>query len=250
VRGAYGHQLHDPVAGEFACSGAFASRCLAADAWESAMGQQGVEIWLPLEALAGGFRVAQAALGTRETGPGPSRPGLPEVFRQLVGTLFACLERHEQYWRSRTGSEAVPMIGELSPAPAAASPANPLPMIESFRTGARDRAPGREGVLAPETWREGEAAAAGAAGPRFPDATWAATAGQAAVSHHRGLMHREHVVQALVPLYLGRAASFLLENAGAEAEAAESRLEELGLSFEAAKPDLLRGWSPLEVTHG
>lgn len=249
VRGAYGHVLHDPIAGEFACSAAFASRCLGAGVWDTPLGGHGVELWLPLEALAGGFRVEQAPLGARTTAPGPSRIGLPEVFGQLVGTLFACLERHEGYWTGRA-TEPVPTTGAPSPRAAAAPAADPVPMRESFRSGVRDLSPLLERILEPATWREVASLGGGAPDLRYPDELWAATVGQAAGSHRRDLMHREHLVQSLVPLYLGRAASFLLENAGRDAEAVEARLEDLGRSFEAEKPNLLRGWSPLEVSHG
>jgi hypothetical protein len=253
VGAAYGHRLHDPVAGEFACSGAFAARALAAaDAWEGPLGRYGVELWLPLEALAGGLRVAQAPLGPRLTAAGPKRPSLPEVFAQIVGPLFACLERHESYWTSRRGSEPVWTLGE-TPAPTGPAPdTSPEPMLESFRAGVRDLAPLLQQILAGPTWTEVERMAADGARPGYGDDLWAASAWQAARAHRFGLMHRDHLVRALVPLYLGRAGAFLLECAGKEAAAVEARLEELERRFEAAKPDLVRTWTPetREVSHG
>ena len=252
VRGTYGHPLHDPIAGEFACSGGFASRCVGAGVWEGLLGQQGVELWLPLEALATGFRVAQAPVGRRTTAPGPSRPGLPEVFGQVVGTLYTCLERHESCWMAQAAPEAPP-AAEEPPAVAVAAPApDPQPMIESFRGGVRDLAPLLEQILSPTTWREVEALAAGPSPLFYADDLWAATVCQAAAAHRRSLMHREHLVQALVPLYLGRVASFLLESPGRHEGATETRLAELGKRFEAERPELLRGWNPdtLEVSHG
>jgi hypothetical protein len=196
--------------------------------WDGALGQHGVELWLPLEALAGGFRVAQAPLGIRVAAAGPSRPSLPEVFRQVVGTLFECLERHESYWKGRTGSEAAPLLGDPPADSDRAPAADPAPMLESFRSGVRDLAPLLGQILGPEAWPEVLALAAENAAPHYPDGLWADTVFQAAGAHRRGLMHREHVVQALVPLYLGRVASFLLESAGGDAEAAERRLPSIG----------------------
>lgn len=252
VRCAYGHRLQDPVAGEFACSGAFASRYLGVEAWDTLIGQQGAELWLPLEALAGGLRVAQVALGTRETAPGPYRPALPEVFRQVVGTLFTCLQRHETYWTARTSSDAVPMVGDPPRSVVMAPATDPLPMIDSFRSGVRDLGPLLGEILAPTTWRDVQALAGDAVPVEYGDQLWARTVCEAARSYGRGLMHREHVVQALVPLYLGRVASFLLENRARDAAVPEGRLEELETSFDAEKCALLRGWNPqtLEVSHG
>jgi hypothetical protein len=242
LRGAYGQALTDPIAGEFACSGAFAARCLAAPVWEARAGQQGVELWLPLEALATGLRLAQAPLGRRLAAPSAPRPGLPEVFRQVVGTLFECLERHQPYRFARTGpGDGIPTIGSPPAEPPPTAPAaDPGPMAESFRTGVRDLAPVLEEILPPATWRQVTDLAAGDLGSGYTDALWAATVCWFAARHRQGRMHGDHVVKALVPLYLGRLASFLLENEGRDAEATTARLRELENTFAASAPALLR----------
>jgi hypothetical protein len=253
VRGAYARRLSEPVAGEFACSGAFAARCLREPVWEAPLAQEGIELWLPLEALAAGQRVVEAALGPRAAAARPGRPGLPEVFRQVVGSLFACLEKHEQSWQTRGRSERLPLLGTPArPAGVTGGTAAPQPMVESFRAGVRDLAPLLEQILEPSTWQEVKALSEEMDAPRFGDVLWAAIVCQAAGAHRRALMHREHLVQALVPLYLGRVASFSIENAGAAVEAIEARLEDLERTFESARPDLLRGWAERtsEVSHG
>jgi hypothetical protein len=199
------------------------------------LGQEGVELWMPLEALAGGLRVVQAALGVRATAPATARPGLPEVFRQVVGALFTCMKRHQGYCGTRAGSEPVPLVGDLAPAAGPRAPTDPQPMIESFRNGVRDLAPLLEQILAPATWQEIQGRSARTDGHDYPDELWAATVYEAAAAHHRGPIHGEHLVKALVPLYLGRVGAFLIENGEGQAEAVEARLEAVGLSFEAAR---------------
>ena len=56
-------------------------------------------------------------------------------------------------------------------------------------------------------------------------------------------MHRDHLIRALVPLYLGRAAGFLAANNACEAASVEERLEALGLGFEEGKPRFVRRWT-------
>ena len=82
--------------------------------------------------------------------------------------------------------------------------------------------------------------------PPFADELWIETLTQFAAAHHREVMHRDHLIRALVPLYLGRAASFLAENAAREAAAVEERLEALGLGFEKEKPHFVRRWKAEE----
>jgi hypothetical protein len=46
----------------------------------------------------------------------------------------------------------------------------------------------------------------------------------------------------MIPLYLGRTASFVLEMAESSAEEVEARLEKLCTVYEEFKPELLKRW--------
>jgi hypothetical protein len=244
-RAAYAHRVREPLAAEFACSGAFAARCLAAPIWDQEVARYGIDLWLTGTALSEGFRCAEAPLGLRMVSPGAPRPQLPEVFRQVVSALLLCLEHHSSYWPPRAGSEPLALLGQDgTPAPDA-QPIDPGPMLDSFRTGLRDLAPILPEILDGETLAAlHEAVAAADADVRVPDVVWARTLWQAVAAHHKGVIHRDHVVQALVPLYLGRAGAFLLENAASEAGRTAGRLEDLCRAMEETKPELLRRWAP------
>jgi hypothetical protein len=100
-----------------------------------------------------------------------------------------------------------------------------------------------EQVLSPETLEALRGLARAEGVIAYPDRLWASTVMEFAAAHYRGVMHRQHLLQALVPLYLGRLAAF---HAGAEemgVDAAERALEALGHSFEEAKPHLLGLWN-------
>ena len=56
-------------------------------------------------------------------------------------------------------------------------------------------------------------------------------------------MNRDHIVQALVPLYRGRMFTFLVENRSASASEIESSIENLCREFEQSRPYLLRVWN-------
>jgi hypothetical protein len=244
-RAAYGQRVREPLAAEFGCSGAFAARCLADPVWDQPFARYGIDLWLTATALSEGFRCAEAPLGLRVVAPGAARPTLPEVFRQVVSALMLCLELHERYWLGRTGSEPLPLLGQdLAPEPDP-QPVDPAPMIDAFRTGLRDLAPLLREILDGETVADlEEGAGAAPAEVRVPDLVWARTLWQALAAHHRGVIHRDHVVQALVPLYLGRAGAFLRENAGYEAGRTAERLEDLCRAMEETKPEGLRRWAP------
>ncbi|MCG6921573.1 MAG: glycosyl transferase family 2 [Acidobacteria bacterium] len=242
-RAAYGRRLHEPMAADLGCSGTFAASCLEEAVWESDFARYGIDLWLSCAAVAGGFRMAEAALGPRTLGPRVARPGLQELFPQVVGSLFSCLEMHEAFWAGRTGSEAVPLLGE---APAVAGPAPPVErasLIEAFRTGVTDLGPLLEQVLSPETLEALHALSRAEGVITYPDRLWVATVMEFAAAHYRGVMHRQHLLQALVPLYLGRLAAFHARAEEVGVDATERALEALGESFEEAKPHLLGLWN-------
>jgi len=56
-------------------------------------------------------------------------------------------------------------------------------------------------------------------------------------------MNRVHLAQALVPLYLGRAASFISDMTAADDAAIESRIEALELEFKASRSHLVERWN-------
>jgi hypothetical protein len=55
-------------------------------------------------------------------------------------------------------------------------------------------------------------------------------------------MSRDHIVQALVPLFRGRMFTVLLENRNASSEQIENGTEQLCREFERLKPYLLDVW--------
>ena len=48
---------------------------------------------------------------------------------------------------------------------------------------------------------------------RYPDALWVSTVYEFLLAYRSGVMRREHILQALAPLYLGRTGSFLRQYA-------------------------------------
>jgi hypothetical protein len=64
-----------------------------------------------------------------------------------------------------------------------------------------------------------------------------------AASHHKSVISRDHILQALVPLYRGRTLSFLVENRDVSEEDIERNVESLCGEFERLKPYLLEVWA-------
>ena len=117
-------------------------------------------------------------------------------------------------------------------------------MLGIFRTGLRELGSVWERALAPATLREIRALAAVADGEfRFPPEAWVHTIYDFACAFHAAGINRDHLLKSLVPLYLGRTASFVLETRDAGAAEVEAILESLCRTYEELKPYLKQRWS-------
>jgi hypothetical protein len=242
VRGTYGWQVDEPLAAEFGCSNRFVAHCLEQNIWESELARYGMDLWITGAALAGAFRCCQAPLGPRVLPAYPDRPGFLETFRQVVSGTFGCLDLHASYWLPRQGSEALPVVG----APPAGVPEAPVVdatrLVQSFAADLDDLQPILETLLQPGTLAALRQMARSEP-LHFSDELWVRTVYEFLLAHHRDVMKREHIERALVPLYLGRTGSFLLQYGAAEPVQVNAALESLGAEFERAKPDVVARWN-------
>jgi len=241
---AFGRRLRSNLVGDFGCSGRFAARLVGHRMWEGDLARVSFDVWWVAAALAEDLRITQVHLGPCLFGPNLPRTGLSELFQQVVGAAFTCLDQQAPTWTTREGMVDVPVVG------APHEPAGPdpeiavAPLAERFRAGVRDLGPLLREILAPDTLaRLQSAAGSDDEAPRLPDPLWAAVVYEFAASAHHGVMGHEHLTQALVPLYLGRTASFFAEIAGADEPAHQERLTALQNEFEALRPYLLERWN-------
>ena len=77
---------------------------------------------------------------------------------------------------------------------------------------------------------------------QYPAELWVKTVYEFAASYQKSVISRDHIIQALAPLFRGRVLTFLKENRNSSAEAIENNIENLCLEFERLKPYLLEIW--------
>ncbi len=115
---------------------------------------------------------------------------------------------------------------------------------EMFATGVAELEPVFRSILSAPTLSELQRIAALEASEfNYPAELWAKTVFEFAASYHKSVISRDHIVQALVPLYRGRTLTFLLENRDASGEDIERNVESLCGEFERLKPYLLEVWA-------
>jgi hypothetical protein len=76
----------------------------------------------------------------------------------------------------------------------------------------------------------------------YTEDLWVRTVYEFASAYHKAVIGRDHIVQALVPLFRGRAHTFLTENRDASADEVEANIESLCKTFERDRPYLLESW--------
>jgi hypothetical protein len=101
-----GHDIRQPIGGDFAFSGRLLEHWMRQD-WEENVLQYGVDIFMTSEAVLSGFSVAQVTLGSKIHKP--SAPKLGKMFTQVVDTLFRQLSV-SSWERNMRRPQAPPVI--------------------------------------------------------------------------------------------------------------------------------------------
>lgn len=96
--GLLGKEIRQPIGGDFGFSVRFAEHLLRRR-WAESTFEYGIDIFMTLNALLGGFSVAQTSLGAKIHKP--SAPKLGPMFSQVVTTLFSYLSAHREEWSLR-----------------------------------------------------------------------------------------------------------------------------------------------------
>jgi glucosylglycerate synthase len=236
--------VREPVGSELGFSGRFACHCLEQAVWHEQAMRFGVEVWMTAQAMVNEFRICQSFLGPKIHVAQPVGEGLVGTIRQVVGVLFSSLEKNESFWLAHSGMQAVPSFGFKYSVALEPIRLNKKLMLKMFRSGTEQLSTILQSILAAETFERIQAAGRLADKDfRIPDDLWVKTVYEFACSYHHSVINRDHLLQALTPLYRGRMASFVLENQGADGETIERKLDELGAEFERLKPGLDQNWA-------
>jgi hypothetical protein len=246
TRALYAKRVREPYAVEFAFSGHFCSHLLEMQVWDHDGGGIGTEMRMTIAAMAGGFRLDQTFLGTK-LHLDRSAADLVPAMRQTVGTLFWSLEPNFEYWSANRNTESVPTCGAEYDLTVEPIRVNRKRLYQQFSSGVAELEPVLQSILSAQTLSEVQSLAALTEDDfRYPHELWVKTAYEFAASYHKSVINRDHIIQALAPLYRGKVYTFLLENRDASGDQVEANVEQLCLTFERLKPYLLDRWNARE----
>lgn len=274
TRSLYGHRIRQPIGGDFGVSGDLVRHYLTLDDWTDDVSKFGIDIWMTTSAMTGGFAVCQTRLGAKIHDPKDPGSDLGPMFRQVVGTILRLAVEHSEKWLPIRDSHNVPAYGFeriIDPPPLEV---NTLRLLSEFHAGSLTLVDTWRAMLAPDTLDTVRALAleAGALGDaaqaklgiggdvastsattlemadavsafHFPDDAWARVIYDLVVAARTPPLPLETLVAALVPIYFGRVASFIIENRHVTTTQAEERVERQAREFELLKPYLVGRWN-------
>jgi hypothetical protein len=162
---------------------------------------------------------------------------------QVVGSLFADIAKRAERWQRLRETLPVQRFGEAAAAAVPDVQLDAEALLESFRLGFRELHDVWTFVLPTRTIVDlRRLTLTPAAAFRFPDELWARTIYDFALAYRMRALARDHLLQSLVPLYLGWLSSFAQQVQGLDADAVEARVEALAVVFEAQKNYFISRW--------
>ncbi len=243
TRALYGKSIRQPIGGDFGFSGELAKFYLTKEVWETDVARFGIDIWMTTLAIAEGYKVCQSYLGAKIHDAKDPGSDLGPMFTQVVASVYGLMAEYQHVWKELRESQGVPTFGfhyEVGLEPVSV---NVERMIENFRLGVKDLMEIWRKVLLHETvlWLESIGRLSNEAFS-FPQDLWVRVVYDFAIAYSKGRFHRELLLKSMIPLYLGRVASFVKENKESSSREVEERIESLCKVFEEMKPYLIEHW--------
>lgn len=111
ILGLLSKDIRQPIGGEFGFSGKYVDYILS-QPWHETTRQYGIDIFMTLNAILGGFEICKVGLGAKIHKP--SAPKLGPMFTQVVDTLFKTLISNKSHWFSSNGGvKELPLHGKV-----------------------------------------------------------------------------------------------------------------------------------------
>jgi glycosyltransferase involved in cell wall biosynthesis len=242
-RALYGKEVRQPIGGEFGFSGRLCSHYLTKPVWDSNVARFGIDIWMTTTAIADGFKVCQAFLGAKIHDAKDPGADLAAMFVQVVSSVFDLMSTYRERWRAVQGAEGVPLFGFPHGVGLEPVRVNVERMQGIFRQGSRDLGEIWRKALEKDTLANVLSIAAVEGRPlHFPDSLWARVVYDFAAAYQGRVLPGDQLLGSMVPLYLGRTASFVIQTADSGPEEVEAIVKGLAEEYLRQKGYLLQRW--------
>ncbi|MCD4783306.1 MAG: glycosyl transferase family 2 [Candidatus Eremiobacteraeota bacterium] len=208
TRAMYGHDLRQPIGGDFGISGTLLPNYISQDVWETDVAKYGIDIWMTTTALTHDYKVAQAFLGCKIHDVKDPGEHLGPMFRQVVSTLMRLAGEKADLAREVKTVKEVPIFGFPFTATPEPLPVNLDRLLEKFNNGFKEHEEAIKLILSPDTFKEikslvGTPIEKFAYSPEL----WVKSVYEYATKIALG--GKADLVDTMIPIYYGNVASFV-----------------------------------------
>jgi hypothetical protein len=256
-RALWGQSVRHPAAPDFALSPQLATTLLDEDIWQTEAAKWGLPPWLTTYAVLRPWRVAQSALGQKQTdlfqSPSSKKSAKSKkaaaVFRAQFQNIITALLRqmydNRTRWEQIDDFHSISTLTKFTPEMKSepSSEEDPTLLLDDLALGWIEYRALWQRILNPDNLAQVEALAA-LPPDRFylPSDLWARIIFDFAVVFNKGDCDPYQMVRSLFPLYQGRLAAFNQEIAGLALVGREGTVAAQAVEFEEARPYLRIRW--------
>jgi len=236
IYGIFGRDIRQPIGGDFALSGRLA-RHLVSVPWHRTTHQYGVDIFMTMHALLGGYRIAQVGLGAKIHKP--SAPKLGAMFLQVVGTALVTVAGSFHKWKSVASVAEAEVFGLQELAPAQDLEVDREMIRRSAVEGFNATVDALREYLSPGVVRRLEKTFAEADGPRIDTDLWVDILFDV-IAAFRTCDDPVRLVESMRGLYFGRVWSFMNETWNLTSAECEEPIRQQGIRVFQRRGELIR----------
>jgi glycosyltransferase involved in cell wall biosynthesis len=241
----FGKNIRQPIGGDFGLSIRLAKEILDSPMWNYPyVSRFGIDILETHTALAKGFKVKEAFLGAKSHDPKDPSSQLAGMFRQVVGTMFSCVEKFEPIWKDIQGVSETEKYGEENygsvPEPIEVSFLN---TVKAFKSNYNNYIPFYRELLSKEIQAKYlQLQTLETSNVDFSSEIWAKTVYAFMARFRREKSDSRDallLLDALRVLWIGRVAAFMKDTWGDERDQAEEKVREEARVFAKLKSQLV-----------
>lgn len=241
TRALYGKRIRQPIGGEFGFSAKLAEFYLKQNVWDSEIARYGIDIWMTSTAVACGYKICQSFLGAKIHNPKDPSTDLSAMLYQVVSSAFFCMKQYESIWEKINHSEPVPTFGFQYALASEPINVDIQKMIKIFLLGAKELINIWKNFLNDKIILSLEKIKTTPYKKFYiSDELWTDIVYSSAIAFQKNIINKEHLLKSLTPLYVGRTASFIIENYDNSIEEVEAKIEKLCEIFERRKSFLVK----------
>jgi len=222
--GLFCRNIRQPIGGDFSFSSRLANFWLKQGHWEQNEARFGIDIFMTSNAVLNGFEVKQVFLGSKVHDAKDPGADLKPMFEQVVETLLRIVSGNVEKWAKLKEVKQVPVMDKEEFVEPQELKVNSGKMLESFLQGKKEQAGNWKGMLSTGVFKEINAMEK----PDIGEELWSKIVFDciAAFSENKG-----KVIDALIPLWLGRNYSFVQETKEMENSEAEKLIRQQAKVF-------------------